>query len=106
MSQPLAAPPPTSPPQGPLLLLLLLLPFLILPPADAAAPYDAQEWGRSRGRSWSTGVPNMVRRVGRCWWQGATDQGSLQDEKRKWWLQEDQGKWRSTTALRDWRTCA
>ena len=44
----------------------LALALLDLAPSDAVAPYDAQEWGRSRGRSWSTGVPNMVRRVGRC----------------------------------------
>ena len=72
---------------GPALALAIALALPDPAPSDAAAPYDAQEWGRSRGRSWSTGVPNMVRRVGRCWWQDANYQGPLQDDEGKWWLQ-------------------
>ena len=65
---------------------------------------SVQEWWGSRGHSWSTEVPIMVRRVGQ-WWQDANDQWWFQDGG-KWWVQDGQGNWRSTTAVQDRRTGA
>ena len=67
---------------------------------------SVQEWWGSRGRSWSTEVPNVVRRVGQ-WWQDANGRLWSQDlDTGKWWVQDDQGNWRSTTAVLDTRTGA